>query len=158
MKLHFFPEHVYDVVIVEWAYWYANERKWHFDKKRDSLRAHFVASVEASVDFSMIFTFSSAVIWAKKNGQLFLMIASSQAVVKVFFSTLLDVCLVWDMQTFCELCIFFNPYWQGHYVSEAICQSLKYLDVKCWNESWLNVSLFKTKKGIYTMDFLSNTF
>lgn len=102
MKLHFFPEHVYDVVIVEWAYWYANERK-----ERDSLRAHFDASVEASVDFSMIFTFSRAVIWAEKNGQLFLMIASSQAMVKVFFSTLLDICLVGKCKHFVRSCVFF---------------------------------------------------
>lgn len=74
-------------------------------------------------------------IWAEKNGQLFLMIASSQAMVKVFFSTLLDICLVGKCKHFVSCVFFFNPYWQGHYVSEAICQSLKYLDVECRSES-----------------------
>lgn len=45
------------------------------------------------------------------------------------------------MQKFCELCIFLIPIGK---VSEAICQSLKYLDVKCRSESWLSVYLFKT--------------
>lgn len=61
----------------------------------------------------MIFTFSRAVIWAEKNGQLFLMIASSQAMVKVFFSTLLDICLVGKCKHFVSCVFFLIPIGKG---------------------------------------------